>query len=154
MGKCYTYQRILTTDGTDFAGHTVAKKGGNWYPLGRTILTNVKSVFTLLRVPVGYVHCGVVAEYYLWWRSGVICRASCQRWGSWNLPRLCLRDGSLTLMNVASLTFLVMPHASLPKMVKLSTMMQCPEMLLILGCGRGPCSVPEAIPKRSFMIPQ
>ena len=47
--------------------------------------------------------------------GSVSCRTSSQLWSSWNLPRFLLRDGSLTIMNIASLMVLVMLCTSLPK---------------------------------------
>ena len=40
--------------------------------------------------------------------------------GSWNLPMFLLRDGSFTLMNIASLMFLAILLSSLPTILKLS----------------------------------
>ena len=39
--------------------------------------------------------------------SDVLCRTSCHTWGKWYLPMFLFRDGSLTLMNRASLIALV-----------------------------------------------
>ena len=65
------------------------------------------------------------------------CRTSSQIWSSWNLPRFLLRDGSLTLMNIAYLMILTVPCASLPTMEKIlytDAMIiyvgGCPEMFL------------------------
>ena len=63
--------------------------------------------------------------HYLIWKARVSCRTTAQMCGSWNFPRFLLRDGSLTLMNMASLMVLVMLWTSLPE--KLPTLMPCPE---------------------------
>ena len=70
-----------------------------------------------------------VAGNYLRWKAAVSCRTSSQMWGSCNLPRFLLRDGSLTLMNIASLMVLVMLCTFKPSMEKLSTLIQCPKVL-------------------------
>ena len=45
MAKCYTYQNILTKDGTNLClTDTGAKKGRNWHSPGRTIIINMKDV--------------------------------------------------------------------------------------------------------------
>ena len=52
----------------------------------------------------------------------VLKRTSFHKWGSWCLPIFLLRDGSLTLMNMASLIVLAMVCDSLPSMEKLSSL--------------------------------
>ena len=44
---------------------------------------------------------------YLRWRARVLSRTSSNMLGSWNLPMSLIRNGSLTLMCMASLMFLV-----------------------------------------------
>ena len=53
----------------------------------------------------------------------VLSMTSYHMLGNWNLPMFLLRDGSLTLMCMASLKDLVMLCASLPTMEKLSILM-------------------------------
>ena len=60
----------------------------------------------------GVGHCWMVADGYLRWTAWVSCRASFQMWGSWYLSRSLLWDGSLILMNKASLMVLVTPYTS------------------------------------------
>ena len=91
-------------------GNTDAKGVG--IPRGSTILTNVKGVCAPLLYSMG--DCGGPllssgSGHYINWKEGVFCRASSQMWGSWNFPRFLFMDGSLTLMIMASLMFLVMP---------------------------------------------
>ena len=74
----------------------------------------------------GLAHCYMVADGYLRWKTGVSCRTSSKMWNSWYLPKLLLRNGPLTLMNMAPLMVLITPCNSLPTMEKLSTLMQCP----------------------------
>ena len=75
---------------------------------------------------VGGWSCG---RDYLRWKSGVLNRASSHMWDNWNLPMLLLRNGSLTLMYMASLMVLVM-YMSLPTVEKLSTLVWWPVVLV------------------------
>ena len=67
------------------------------------------------------------SEHYFRWKAWMSCRTSSQMWGSLNLPRFLYRDESLTLVNMTSMTVLVILCASLPTMEKLSTLMQYSE---------------------------
>ena len=60
-----------------------------------------------------------VIVIYLSFNSGDLASTSSQICGSWNLPIFLLRDGSLTLIKIASLMFLAMLLSSLPTMLKL-----------------------------------
>ena len=58
--------------------------------------------------------------HYFRCNSGDLASTSSQIGGSWNLPMFPLRDGSFTLMNIASLMFLAILLSSLPTILKLS----------------------------------
>ena len=64
-------------------------------------------------------------------------------YGSWNLPIFLLRDGSLTLINIASLMVLAIFWSSLPTMLKLPRDTSWPVMLWWsrMGCGALMCSL-------------
>ena len=64
-------------------------------------------------------------------------RTSSHVWGRWYLPMFLFRDGSLTLMNRASLIALVRFWSSLPTIVKLLMLMLWPEMLQWSNIGEG-----------------
>ena len=68
--------------------------------------------------------------YYLSCRVGVSCSIGCQMCGSWYFPMFLLSEGSLTLMNMASFMFLVLPCGSLCVMVKQFGLTGCPVVLL------------------------
>ena len=51
---------------------------------------------------------------------GVSCRMLSHMCGNWYLPRILVNDGSLTLINMASLRFLKVPWDSLSIMLKQS----------------------------------
>ena len=94
----------------------------------RTVLSNVNFVLPLAMWQ--HAHCRVVAAgHYLRWKAGASYRTSSQVWCSWNLPRLLLWDGSLTLMNIASLMDMAMLCTSLLSIGQLSTLMQCLKVL-------------------------
>ena len=57
--------------------------------------------------------------------------------GSWYFPMFLFNEGSLTLINMASLTFLVLPCDSLCMMVKQSGLTGCPVVLLCWWMGEG-----------------
>ena len=61
-----------------------------------------------------------VIGIYFNFNSGDLASTSSQMCGSWNLPMFLLRDGSLTLMKIASLMFLAILLSFLPTMLKLS----------------------------------
>ena len=67
---------------------------------------------------------------YLSLSAGVSCRIWSNTCGSWYLPRLLFREGSLALMYTASLMFLVVSCASLWTMLKLSGLIGCPVELV------------------------
>ena len=69
--------------------------------------------------------------------SDVVCRTSSHIWGKWYLPMFLFRDGSLTLMNRASLIALVRFWPSLPTIVKSLMLMLWPEMLQLSNIGEG-----------------
>ena len=58
--------------------------------------------------------------HYFRCNSGDLASTLSQICGSWNLPMFLLRDGSFTLMNIASLMFLAILLSSLPTILKLS----------------------------------
>ena len=65
-----------------------------------------------------YFYCNTV--YYLFnFNSGDLTNTSSHICGSWYLPIFLFRDGSLTLISMASLMVLVMLWSSLPTMLKL-----------------------------------
>ena len=57
---------------------------------------------------------------YLSMSSGDLTNTSFHICGSWCLPIFLFRDGSLTLLNIASLMALALLWSSLPTMLKLS----------------------------------
>ena len=57
---------------------------------------------------------------YMSLSSGDLTSTSSHLCGSWYLPMFLFRDGSLTLINVASLMALIVIWSSLPTMLKLS----------------------------------
>ena len=59
------------------------------------------------------------------WCVGVSCSTWSQTCGSWNLPRFLLSEGSLILMYLASLMFLVKPWDSLSTMENQSGLIGC-----------------------------
>ena len=61
-----------------------------------------------------------VVGIYFKFNSGDAASTSSQMCGSWNLPMFLLREGSLTLIKIASLMFLAILLSSLPTMLKLS----------------------------------
>ena len=69
--------------------------------------------------------------------SDVLCRISSHIWSRWYLPMFLFRDGSLTLMNRASLIALVRFWSSIPTMVKLLMLILWPEMLQWSNIGEG-----------------
>ena len=100
----------------------------------RTILTYMKNVCTPLSCGMGdaKVQCGVGCKM-----AGGSCRTSSYMWRSWNLPHFMLWEGSLTLMNMASLMVIVILSVSLPIMEKLSRLIQCYEDLPCLYMREG-----------------
>ena len=71
--------------------------------------------------------------------------------GSWNLPMLLLRDGSFTLINIASLMFPAILLSSLPTILKLSRDTSWPVVFwwCMMGDGAVICSLnlsPKVLP--------
>ena len=81
--------------------------------------------------------------HYFWCNSGDLASTSSQMCGSWNLPMFLLRDGSLTLINIASLMFLAILLSSLPTILKFSRDTSWPVVLLwsMMGDGALICSL-------------
>ena len=81
--------------------------------------------------------------YYLSWSSGDLTNTSSQICGIWYLPIFLFRDGSLTLIRIASLMVLAMLWSSLPTMLKLSRDTSWPVMLKwsCMGDGSLICSL-------------
>ena len=63
--------------------------------------------------------------YYLNLSSGVLNRTPSQIYGIWYLPVFLFRDGSFTLMNIASFIVLVRFCDFLPTMMELSVLEMC-----------------------------
>ena len=86
------------------------------------------------------VHCGVVAIGIIWaGRQGCPTRPHPRCGGVGTSQELLFRNGSLTLMNMASLMIIVMPCASLPtleKTVHIETMSR--RLTLFIYGARGP----------------
>ena len=77
--------------------------------------------------PVGLVNLGRKA--YLKQRPGVPNKTPFHQWSSWYLPIFLLRDGSLTLMNMAFLMVIAMVCDFLPTIEKLSNLVWWPGVL-------------------------
>ena len=143
-GKFYTYQIILAIDGTKIcmkSGVETIAKGVLASPGGSTYLAMWNCVPLVIWLGV---HCGVVAVvHFLRWKAGVSGGTSSQMWGSWNFPRLLLRGGSFTLMNIASLIVLVMLCAFVPTREKLShtDAMPCGVAMFVYGTWALRCSL-------------
>ena len=73
---------------------------------------------------------------YLRCRPVVLSRKSFNMWDSWNLPMFLLRDGSYTLIIMASLMVLVVVCDSLLTMEKLSNLVWLHEVLAWSKMGR------------------
>ena len=80
---------------------------------------------------------GVMCVVHLRWTVVEPCRTSFQMCRSWYFPIFLLKDGSLTQMYMAFLMVLIMPCASLPTMVKQSTLIGCPIAWLCWKKGDG-----------------
>ena len=88
---------------------------------------------------------------YLNCSDGVSFSTWSQTCGSWNLPKFLFNYGSLTLMYMTSLMFLVSPCASLSTMVKHSGLTGCPvvDVCKCVGEGALRCSLylsPSVLP--------
>ena len=97
----------------------------------------------------------LVMMCYLSWSDGVSLSTRPHTGGSRNLPKFLLSDGSLTLMYMVSLMFLVSPCVSLPTMVKQSGLTGCPvvEVCWCMGDGTLWCSLylsPSDLPNSSI----
>ena len=73
--------------------------------------------------------CLLMLNYWFNCNSGDLTNTSSQICGSWYLPIFLLRDGSLTLISIASLIVLVILWSSLPTMLKLSRDTSWPVVL-------------------------
>ena len=125
---------ILTIDGTT----DCAKKGTWWqdvrHQIGDVAEFHTYHLLMLYTQCVGSLHClsgwccrlcvvGLIdlgGRVSLRWRSGVLKKTSSQMWCTWYLPMCLLRDGSLTLMNIASSILLAIVCDSLPTIEKMS----------------------------------
>ena len=90
---------------------------------------------------VCYLRCSVGVSLSTWYHT----------WGSWNFPRFLFKEGSLTLMYIASFMFLAMPCASLSTIEKHSGLTGCPveEVCRCIGEGALRCSLylsPKVLP--------
>ena len=74
---------------------------------------------------------------YLNFISGDLTNTSSHICGSWYLPLFLFREGSFTLINIASLMVLAMFWSSLPTMLKLSRDTSWPLMLWLSWIGDG-----------------
>ena len=98
----------------------------------------------------GYHHAWCYWHYFSC-NSGDLASTSSRICGSWNLQMFLLRDGSLTLMNIASLMFLAILLSYLPTMLKLSRDTSWPVVLWwsMMGDGALICSLnlsPKVLP--------
>ena len=84
-----------------------------------------------------WVIMGEWAVYYLSCRVGVSWSIGSHMWDRWYFTMFLLREGSLTLINMTSLMFLVLPCNSLCIMEKQSALIGCPVMLLCWWMGEG-----------------
>ena len=89
--------------------------------------------------------------HYFSCNSGDLASTSSQIFDSWKLPMFLLRNGSLTLMNIASLMFLAILLSSLPTILKLSRDTSWPMVLWwsMMGDGAVICSLnlsPKVLP--------
>ena len=104
----------------------------------------------VMLVGLGLPPCQMV-WHYLRCNSGDFASTSSQMCGNWNFPMFLFRDGSFTLMNMASLMFLAMLLSSLPTTVKLSRDTSWPVVLWwsMMGDGDLMCSLylsPKVLP--------
>ena len=80
--------------------------------------------------------------YYFRCSEGVSFNNWSHTCGSWNFPKFLFKEGSLTLMHMASLMFLVKPCDSLSSMEKHSGLTGCPvaDVCRCMGEGALRCS--------------
>ena len=88
-----------------------------------------------------YCHCRWNSQgsfiFYLSLSSEMLARTSSQTCGRWYLPTFLFKDGSLTLMYIASLIVLIWFKSSLPTISKLLMVTWWPLMLLWSCMGDG-----------------
>ena len=91
--------------------------------------------------------------HYLRCNSGDLASTSSHMCGSWNLPVFLLRDGSFTLIKIASLMFLAILLSSLPTILKLSRDTSWPVVFWwsMMGDGALICSL-NLSPKSSARL--
>ena len=75
--------------------------------------------------------------HYFSLSSMLLIRTSSHMWGRWYLPMFLFRNGLLTLMNIDSLISLERFCSSLPTMLKLSSVVVWPVVLLWSWIGEG-----------------
>ena len=75
--------------------------------------------------------------FYLSCSERVSWSIGSQMWGNWYLPMFLFSEGSLTLINMTSLIFLVTPCDSLWIMLKQSGLIGWPVVLLCWSIGEG-----------------
>ena len=87
--------------------------------------------------------------------EGVSCSISSNKWGRCYFPRFLLREGSFTLMYIASFMILVAPCASLSIMVKHFKSTGCPVDWLCWWMGDGVlrCSLGESVTNGPVWFP-
>ena len=91
---------------------------------------------------------------YLNFNSGDLTNTSSHMCGSWYLPMFLFRDGSFTLINIASLMVLPMPWSSLPTVLKLSRDTSWPVMLWCSQIGNGAFMCSLNLSAKFCQIPQ
>ena len=80
---------------------------------------------------------GIATGQCLSFNSDVLSKTSSHIWGRWYLPMFLFRDGSLTLISIASFIALMRFWSSLPTMVNLLMLIWWPEMLQWSNIGEG-----------------
>ena len=80
---------------------------------------------------------GIATGQCLSFNSDVLCKTSSHMWGRWSLPIFLFRDGSLTLISIASLIALMRFWSSLPTVVNLLILIWWPEVLQWSNIGEG-----------------
>ena len=92
--------------------------------------------------------------FYFNLSSEMLARTSSHTCGRWYLPTFLFRDGSLTLMYIASLIALIWFKSSLPTILKLLMETLWPLMLLWSYMGEGGSDVPWTFPQMFLRILQ
>ena len=113
-----------------------------WVNLSRNLPRNKFVLLPYVGWGWGLVSMWGMAEYWWWWcywrcNEGVSFSTWCHIGGSWNFPKFLFREGSLTLMYMASLMFLVNPCVSLSTMEKHSGLTRCPDVVVCRCMGEG-----------------